>query len=195
MTRMTRMTRLPRLLPPALRLGAALAIALAAALPALPAPAAAAELTTAASPLSGRFRYVGSAAQQSAAIDAAIDAAIANFPPAIQEVARRRLKEATAIPSAVVLEIGDAARKVSLDARTITTRPGKAATWSAGGMISRVTHEVGDTALTERLVTVEGDRQNVYTLADDGRAMTLAVTIRSAHLAAPIRYTLRYARE
>ena len=186
------MTRLDRHAP---RLTACLALALAAALPALSAPAAAAELTAAPSPLTGRFRYVGPAAQQSAAIDAAIDVAIANFPPAIQEVARRRLKEATAIPSAVVLEIGDAARKVSLDARTITTRPGKAATWSAGGMISRVTHEVGDAALTERLVTVEGDRQNVYTLEGDGRAMTLAVTIRSSHLAAPIRYTLRYVRE
>ncbi len=171
----------------------ALALGVGGAVGAAPAHAAATSATSPA--LSGRFRYVGPSSQ-AATIEAGIEAAIASLPESLQPVARRRLKIATAIPGAVVLEVGEEQRRVSLDARTITTKPGRTVTWADGtGSLSRVTHEVGASGLTERLVSVEGTRENVYRVGEDGRALTMAVTIRSPHLAAPIRYSLSYVRE
>ncbi|MCB9706999.1 MAG: hypothetical protein H6711_34480 [Myxococcales bacterium] len=183
--------------PRRLRLLAALLVA-AVAQGGLSAPAAAAETdaeVSAPADLSGSYRFSGSG-DQTQAIDAAIEAAIKNFDGPIREMARKRLKDANKIPSAVGLEIADDRTRVSLDQRTIRTRSGKTALYTdRSGTTSRVSHELSGDRLIERLSTAEGKRQNDYRLSDDGRTLTMTVTIRSPHLASEVRYKLTFARE
>ena len=94
------------------------------------------------------------------------------------------------------LEIADDRTRVSLDQRTIRTRSGKTALYTdRSGTTSRVSHELSGDRLIERLSTAEGKRQNDYRLSDDGRTLTMTVTIRSPHLASEVRYKLTFARE
>ena len=147
-------------------------------------------------PLAGHWSYAGDAAEAKA-ISAAIEASIQNLQGPLRDLARRRLQDTNGVPGTIVLDLGEAAQKVSvsLDRRTIRTRAGRTVLFTdPHGNTSRVSHRVDEGALHERLIAVDGERRNDFVLADGGARLTLKVRIQSPHLAQPVTYSLTYAR-
>lgn len=145
--------------------------------------------------LSGGYGFTGSAAAKEAKIDAEIDAATENMSGPIRDLARKRLKATNPIPKRVEITVDGDDCRIALDDRSIRTRNGRAALYTArDGSTSRVTHELRSGAVVERLKTPEGLRTNTYRLRDGGDALTLEVTIQSPHLADDVRYRLEFSR-
>lgn len=157
-------------------------------------PAAAADAEP--QPLAGRWAYAGDSAEAKA-IAAAIETSIHNLQGPLRDLARRRLQDTNGVPGEIVLDLADAAQKVSvsLDRRTIRTRAGRTVLFTdAHGNTSRVSHRVDADAVHERLITVDGERRNDFVLAEGGERLTFKVRIQSPHLAQPVTYSLTYAR-
>ena len=169
---------------------ALLAIALTALAAAFPLPA------RAQSPaLEGSYTLVAETAGE---INRAIEGAIRQMNFVIRPIARGRLRK-TNIPYARL--------RVTVTPTEITTvvDRGNPVVTPSNGTIVKWRREDGETfdvstswqgeKLQQTFRAEDGQRENIYSLDPDGATLSLAVTLTSPRLSAPVRYTLKYRRE
>jgi opacity protein-like surface antigen len=168
----------------------ALAAALAAALVAAAAPA---DLAAQAQ-IAGTYVYV---AERSDDVRKAIEEGTARMNFVTRRVARGRLENTNAAYQRAVIAQTGGNISITFDARKPVVSPasGAAVKWTReDGEVFDVTTTVAGNRLTQRYVAEDGTRENVFTFNDDG-TMTIAVTITSGRIPAPIRYTLAYRKQ
>lgn len=144
--------------------------------------------------LEWKYRYAGGEAGR-AAIEDAIDEAIADMSGLIRGIARRKLLEANEIIDAPGFSVhGDPLRASTIGGRIIESpASGAAVDWvDQFGDAVKVSQRWSDGELVQRIFNDDGSRTNVYRFAEDGQSMTMSVTIEASRLPKPIRYRLDY---
>ncbi len=144
--------------------------------------------------LQGTFVSAGTPKE---AIDKAIDSATAKMNFLVRAVAKSRLKSTN--PLYQRIEIGNDGTRI-----TVRYDKGKPIVMPADGSTVKWTRDDGEqfdvsahaqgAQLQQTFKAEDGQRVNEFSLAPDG-ALTLAVTITSPQLSAPLTYTLVYRRQ
>ena len=132
-----------------------------------------------------------------AIIAAAIEAGTSSMRRVRRKVARRRLRAVNPSVSSVTLGPNRAGALVLYEGsrENRTPRLGVfAANRSADGGKVDVMHEVVGRTIHERYRQKDGTAVNVFRLSEDGRELSLEVTIESSQLPGPIRYRLEFRR-
>jgi hypothetical protein len=142
----------------------------------------------------GSFSYVAAGSDD---INAAIDRAVAGLNFAFRPIARSRLRRTNTPYATVVIERQGASLAISLDggAPIVSPAAGTPVRWRrADGEVLQVSTAWENGRLRQSFIAEDGRRDNVYTISEDGRRLTMEVTITSPRLDAPLRYRLNYAR-
>ena len=110
-------------------------------------------------------------------------------------IARRRLAATNDAYSTVEIRFAGGNVTTVLAGRSITSpADGREIEWRReDGELLRVTTSLRDGTLVQTFTAEDGSRENVYSVAADGR-LTLQATIRSPRLPAPITYRMLYER-
>ena len=135
------------------------------------------------------------ATQPSDVIDRAIERGIDDMNFAIKPIARRRLRATNDPYATVELRMADGRVTTVLEGRAITSpADGSTIDWRReDGEVLKVATALRNGTLVQTFTAEDGLRENVYSVAADGR-LTIQVTIRSDRLPAPIVYRLLYDR-
>ena len=147
-----------------------------------------------ASALSGIFV---NPAQSDAPIKAAIEAGIAKMNFVVRSVARGRLKDVNSPYKRVQIEETSDAIQVTFDARKPVRTPldGSTIKWTReDGQVFDASAVLKDGQLIQTFKNDEGQRMNTFSLAADGKTLTLAVELTSPQLPAPVKYQLTFER-
>lgn len=146
--------------------------------------------------LSGRFRFVGGAAErraQQAAIEALADEM--NF--LIRGYVRRKLEETNPIPTTLRYAVVPGGLSVEIPGIPVIVAPtdGSRVVWKDQfGERVRLQQNLSGRRLTQNFRGEQGSRTIVHRLSPDGQRLTFSVEIRSRHLPWPLRYRLSYRR-
>jgi hypothetical protein len=174
-----------------------LVVATALALTAVVPSAASADSPSAASArLAGTYAYAGGEQQQKARL-AAIEKATDDMFFITRRVARGRLKDRTAIWANVGFSFNEGMIITTMSKLPTATSPesGAAVRYTLDGDKLRLSQKVTtDGRLVQSFANEDGTRTNIYTLSPDGRTLSIAVTVASSQLPAPVSYTLTYVR-
>jgi hypothetical protein len=141
----------------------------------------------------GTYRYAGSA-QQEDARRAAIDRAVEGMSVFIRSSARSRVSATTQILGSY---------SFSFESEKILVRPqsrpemisgdrGEFVDYVYNGKRSKLTQRFFGDRISQIFVSDDGRRENEYTLSEDGKVMTLKVTLSSSKLSSPVVYRLSY---
>ena len=145
--------------------------------------------------LVGNYSYAGDKAKDRAAIDAQIQAAIANMDVFIARIARNRLESGNPIPQRLSIAVTGKDIKVEMDQHVVVApkdgKPKKNKNLS-GHTVSASFH-VTKAHLVEDLVQSRGERVNVFRFNDAGE-LVMQIKESSPELAAPVEYNLVYKR-
>lgn len=148
----------------------------------------------------GAPSFVGSylfAPERSDDVEEAIDAGVADMNFLARPIARRRLRGTTRPYQTISIQRPEGEIVTLYDGRAPIRAPddGSPVSWQReDGEVLRLSVMEQDGALVQSFVAEDGSRENRYRLSDDGRTLTLTVTIRSGRLPAPIVYDLQYDR-
>jgi|1186.fasta_scaffold869884_1 hypothetical protein len=135
--------------------------------------------------------------QQSDDVNRAIETAVARMSFVTRPIARGRLRRTNQPYNRVVINFTPAQVSTTYDQRHAIESP-------ANGQVVKWTREDGEkldlsTAwqggrLVQTFVAEDGTRINTYSMSNDGRTLTLHVTIRSPRLPQPLEYNLVFNR-
>jgi hypothetical protein len=141
----------------------------------------------------GTYRYAGSA-QEEAARRAAIDHAVEGLSFVTRSTARSRISATTQIPAFYVFSFDTGKIKVLPESRPemISGDKGEPADYVYKGKTSKLTQVLAGDRITQVFVSDDGRRENEFTFTQDGKALTLKVTVTSARLSTPVVYSLSY---
>lgn len=140
------------------------------------------------------FRYA-SGDKGRAAVEQAVDEAIADMNVLLRGIARSRLLEVNEIISNLEFSLdGDPLRASYIGGRILES-PASGATvhWvNQFGDTVNLSQRWSDNKLVQRIFDKNGSRTNVYRFSEDGQSMTMSVTIKADRLPKPIHYRLTY---
>lgn len=156
-----------------------------------------AEASIAGAGLEWNHRYAGGE-QGRLAVEQAIDEATEDMSSLIRGVARRRLREANPIIDELGFSLGGDPLRASYIGGRIIESPasGAAVDWvDQFGEDIEVSQRWSDRELVQHMVGEGGSRTNVYRFSEDGKTMTMSVTIEAPRLPKPIRYRLEYRKQ
>jgi|UPI00047A13FF hypothetical protein len=144
---------------------------------------------------SGTYRYAGNA-QEEEARKAAIDHAVEGMSFLIRSAARSRITATTQILSlySFFLEPGKIRIRPQSRPEMISGDHGEPADYVYNGKRSKLTQVFAEDRITQVFVSDDGKRQNEYTFSEEGKVMTLKVTLSSPRLTNPVVYSLSYKR-
>ena len=157
-----------------------------------PAPAASADLRAR---FSGTYRYAGSA-QEEEVRRAAIDHAVEGFSFLTRSTARNRVSATTQILGFYNFSFEPGKIVVRPEARPemVSGDKGEPADYVYNGKHSTLTQVLAGDRISQVFVSEDGRRENEYTLSQDGKTVTLKVTLTSGRLSSPVAYSLSYKR-
>ncbi|MDQ2834831.1 MAG: hypothetical protein M3Y50_14060 [Acidobacteriota bacterium] len=141
----------------------------------------------------GSYRYAGSAEEEEGR-RAAIDRAVKSTFFAIRSAARSRISATTQIlPSySFSFEAGKIRVQASSRPEMVSPENGEPADYAFKGMRSKFTQRFAGGRLTQVFVSESGTRENEFTLSEDGKVLTLKVTLTSPRLPKGVVYSLSY---
>lgn len=145
-------------------------------------------------PMEGRYRLVEA---ESDDVRAAIERGTDGMNFVRRALARRGLKEAGAAYRTIAITSSDSLVAVSMDghAPVVTPADGRPTEWEADdGARYRVRTAWLDGALRQTFIADDRQRENLFSLEEDGTTLRVRVTLTSGKLPAPIVYTLVYRR-
>lgn len=141
----------------------------------------------------GDWRSEGLAPEESARVEASVQAAVSALAAPLRPVARAALRRAARPCDRVRIERVGEAVSVRCDALPPAVAvPGAEATWWTGedGRTHALTYEFHDGALVQRLVASRGAKTTRF--VSDGGTLRAVVTIESELLSSDIAYTITY---
>jgi hypothetical protein len=142
--------------------------------------------------LTGDYRYSGGSSQR-ASVAKAIDGVANQMSVLARNIARNRLTKANKVPAHVVIATSGAAVTVTIDGNSFTaTLGGPSVKVRDQGQSSRLRYELRGDSLYMLLDAADGDRTNVFTPRDDGKGVTMRVTMKSPKLPDTLTYRLTY---
>lgn len=143
--------------------------------------------------LEGAYHYSGGSVQKSA-VKAAVESVVDEMNALARGIARKRLNAANEVPSRLSIAAEGERVTVRLDGTTYTaTLGGKSVkVRDADGNRSRLRYEMHGESLHMILDGDEGDRFNVFTPRNDGKGVTMRVTMKSSKLPKSVVYRLSY---
>lgn len=178
-------------------------IAFAAGLPAwlsLAQPGASAEQNrddTASAPIYGEYEYVGGQ-QQLEQMNREIEQGVEALSVFIRGIAERRLREANRPTDRLTIVYANGEITVARYGRPDMTAPasGTFIDWKhpENGNELRVSHQVRDGALLQRIEGERGSSVNRFVLSEDGQRLSVKTQVRVDRLEEPIRFDLSYRR-
>lgn len=125
-------------------------------------------------------------------IDAAIDGVVDRMSFVIRPFARERLRGKNPVHRAVSASVHGERITVTYDGDRFETVDGRWAEVTAGGeRVQLLQQRVGE-HVVQTFRGGDGEKHVVLRRSEDGRAMTLDVTVTSPRLPEPLRYRLRY---
>lgn len=144
--------------------------------------------------LEGHWQYAGGEQERQARLDA-IDHTVQQMSFFIRFIARRMIRESTAIPSSYFISIHDHAIVVRED-----HDPGVATGWDGkpvkisghDGSSATVTRTWEDGSLHSRVQEAKGSGTEIMWPEDGGQKMTIKMVVASSHLPSDITFTLTY---
>jgi hypothetical protein len=141
----------------------------------------------------GTYRYAGSTQEQDAR-RAAIDHAVEGLSFVTRSTARSRVSATTQIPGFYAFSFDPGKIKVLPEARPemISGDKGEPADYVYKGKTSKLTQMFAGDRITQVFVSDDGRRENEFTFSQDGKMLTLKVTVSSARLSTPVVYSLSY---
>jgi hypothetical protein len=142
----------------------------------------------------GTYRLVEA---ESDNIHQAIDAAVRGMNFVTRPIARTRLRRTNEAHREVRIERADGHYVIGMDDRAPTRAPsdGTPVQWTReDGEVLEVTTSVRGGVLRQTFQAEDGRRANDFHLSEDGRVMTMRVTITSDRLPEPLTYRLVYRR-
>ncbi len=142
---------------------------------------------------SGTYRYAGSA-QEEEARRAAIDHAVEGFSFVTRSTARNRVSATTQILGFYIFSFEPGKIVVRPEARPemVSGGKGEPADYVYKGKHSTLTQVLAGDRIMQVFVSEDGRRENEYTLSQDGKTVTLKVTLTSGRLSSPVAYSLSY---
>jgi len=144
--------------------------------------------------LKGTFVYDASASDN---VNQAIDEAIARMNFALRPIARGRLRKTNQPYRRVSIDYTAAQVHIGTDGRPAIVTPanGTPVDWTReDGEKLKVSTEWENGKLEQTFQAEDGRRVNTYSIGQDGRTLSMLVTITSPRLSRPLTYTLRYRR-
>ena len=142
--------------------------------------------------LLGEYRYSGGSSQRKS-VGKAIDEVVDDMSVFTRNIAKNRLTKTNKVPARIEIANDGDAITVSIDGRVYTaTLGGKSVRVMAQGYRSQLRYELRGDSLYMFLDGEEGDRINVFTPREDGKGVTMRVTIKSPKLPDAIGYRLSY---
>jgi len=130
-------------------------------------------------------------------INRAIGRAVAGLNFAFRPIARSRLRRANTPYAAVMIERRGTDVAIGLDAgdAIVTPASGAPVRWRRpDGEVLQVSTAWEGGRLRQSFVAEDGRRDNLYSVSEDGRLLTMDVTVSSPRLPEPLRYRLVYRR-
>lgn len=130
-------------------------------------------------------------------INAKINEATGRMNIAIRGIARSRLRKTNAPYQRLTIAYNPQQVTITTDSRAAIQTPGNGTPirWKReDGEVLNVSTEWKNTVLEQTFAAEDGKRVNRYTLSNDGRMMTLEVTITSPRLQQPLVYRQMYHR-
>ncbi|HET6583954.1 MAG TPA: hypothetical protein VFG69_10905 [Nannocystaceae bacterium] len=142
--------------------------------------------------LTGDYRYSGGSSQRNS-VASAIDDVADDMNALTRGVARSRLTKANKIPAHLEITTDGTTITVRLDGKAYTAKLGGSAVKIRDqGQSSRLRYELRGDSLYMFLDGADGDRTNVFTPRDDGKGVTMRVTMKSPKLPDTLGYRLSY---
>lgn len=147
--------------------------------------------------LGGVWRIQGNPAQLQQMVQQAIEPAIANLAPDLQQYARNRVSESTWIPATIRINATPQMISVTYEGqenRAFNSAPGQSQNiFSRSGVRAAVTQTFRpDGGIQQQFVAMDGTQINV--LVPNGNQMSLDVVLQSPRLGRPIQFRLVYTR-
>lgn len=144
---------------------------------------------------SGTYRYAGGT-QEDESRKAAIDHAVESMSAFTRSTARNRITATTQIPGFYTFSFERGKIKVLPEARPemISGDKGEPADYAYKGKTSKLTQVFAGDRMTQVFVSDDGTRENEFIFSQDGKALTLKVTVTSGRLSSPVVYSLSYKR-
>ena len=141
----------------------------------------------------GTYRYAGGS-QEDDTRKAAIDHAVESMSVFIRSTARNRILATTQIPGWYVFSFEPGKIRVLPEARPemISGDKGEPVDYVYKGKTSKLTQVLAGDRITQVFVSDDGRRENEFTFSQDGKALTLKVTVSSARLSTPVVYSLSF---
>jgi hypothetical protein len=141
----------------------------------------------------GTYRYPGSA-QEAEARRAAIDNAVEGLSFVTRSTARNRVSATTQILGFYTFsfEPGKIVVRPQSRPEMISGDKGEPADYVYNGKHSTLTQVLAGDHLTQVFVSDDGRRENEFTVSQDGKTVTLKVTLTSGRLSSPVAYSLSY---
>jgi hypothetical protein len=143
----------------------------------------------------GTYLYAGSA-QEEGARNAAIDHAVEGLSFVTRSTARNRVSATTQILGFYNFSFEPGKIVVRPEARPemVSRDTGEPTDYVYNRKHSTLTQVLAGDRITQVFVSDDGRRQNEFTLSQDGRVLTIKVTLSSARLSSPVVYSLSYKR-
>jgi hypothetical protein len=143
----------------------------------------------------GTYRYAGSA-QEEEARRAAIDHAVESMSFVIRSTARNRVTATTQILGFYTFSFEPGKIVVRPEARPemVSGDKGEAVDYLYNGKHSTLTQVLAADRISQVFVSDDGRRENEFMLSQDGKTVTLKVTLTSGRLSSPVAYVLSYKR-
>lgn len=146
--------------------------------------------------IDGKYRFVGGEKEQKA-LEEAIEGVVQEMLFIKRPIARGRLKDRNKVASAWVFTTAGGQIRSTAEGIMSWSSPengGPADVKTSTGDDAKLTQKAVDNKLIQIFKTKEGQRESIFTLGDDGQTLTMAVTLVSEQLPAPLKYTLTYKR-
>jgi hypothetical protein len=142
--------------------------------------------------LAGDYRYSGGSGQRKSVTNA-IDDVADEMSVISRNIARNRLMKANKIPAHIEIASDGAAITVRMDGKAYTAKlGGPSVKIRDQGQSSRLRYELRGDSLYMFLAGADGSRTNIFTPRDDGKGVTMRVTMKSEKLPDTIGYWLSY---
>ncbi len=141
----------------------------------------------------GTYKYAGGTPEDEAR-KAAIDHAVESMSAFTRSTARNRISATTQIPGFYAFSFEPGKIKVLPESRPemVSGDKGEPADYVYNGKTSKLTQVIAVDRITQVFVSGDGRRENEFTFSQDGKALTLKVTVSSARLSTPVVYRLTY---